>query len=53
VAGILEDNAQGWKIVQNMNSWPEKWSFEDNLSAKGISLWYSTSKPEMGLFIIL
>ena len=51
MAGVLEDNAQGWKINQNMNSWPEKPSFEDNLSAKGIILWY-TSKREMGLFIL-
>ncbi len=56
-AGILEDNAQGWKIVEKWKVgreaklWGQLWNFEDNLSAKGIILQY-TSKPERGLFIL-
>ena len=29
-AGILEDNTQGWNIVQKMNSCPRKQSFKGN-----------------------
>ena len=43
-AGISEDNAQGWKLRGQL------WNFENNLSAVGIILRYS-SKPERGLFI--
>ena len=46
MAGVSEDNAQGWKIVQKMNC-----NFEDKLSAEGIILRY-TSKQETGLVIL-
>ena len=54
MAGISEDNAQCWNEQLTKKSEGSKqlfWNFEDNLSAKGIILRY-TSNPEMDWFIL-
>ena len=56
-ASISEDNALGWEIVRKINICPRKqslipgqmWNAEDNLSANGIIIRY-TSKPERVFF---
>ena len=53
MAGISEDNAQCWneQLAEKSEGSKQLWNFEDNLSAKGIILQY-TSNPETGLFIL-
>ena len=43
--------SEKWKFGQEAKLWGQLWNFEDNLSAKGIILTY-TSKLESGLFIL-
>ena len=57
-AGISEDNAhkagrlaKKWTGGREAKLREQLWNFEDNLSAEGIILWY-TSKLERGLFIL-
>ena len=46
---ILENNSQGWKIVQKKEQFAEKrWNFEDNCQSKGILIQYTT-KLERGI----
>ena len=57
-AGISEDNAhmaerlaKTWTGGREAKLGGQLWNFEENLSAEGIILRY-TSKPESGLFIL-
>ena len=38
--------SEKWTVAQEAKLRVQLWNFEDILSAKGIILWYTSSKPE-------